>query len=66
MSTSPPATLPNGCTGEHYRTDVNRGYINMNRWQQHLEAMYRAGYRLTHVFEQNGNTVQVFEHHWHA
>jgi hypothetical protein len=53
------------CPGDHYLTEVNRGSINMGRWQSHLNDMYRDGYRLAHVLEQDGNTVQVYEHHFH-
>jgi hypothetical protein len=50
---------------DHYRTEVNKGSINMRFWQGHLNAMYEGGFRLSHVFEQNGNTVQVYEHAFH-
>lgn len=53
------------CGGDHYMTEVNKGSINMRNWQAHLNDMHRRGYRLAHVFEQDGNTVQVFEHSWH-
>lgn len=53
------------CGGDHYVTEVNKGSINMRTWQTHLNDMHTRGYRLGHVFEQDGNTVQVFEHHWH-
>jgi hypothetical protein len=46
-------------------TEVNKGSINMRSWQAHLNDMHRRGYRLAHVFEQDGNTVQVFEHYIH-
>lgn len=58
------AAAGSGCTGNHYVTEVNRGSINMGAWQQHLNDMHAKGYRLQHVFEQDKNTVQVFEHHW--
>ena len=50
---------------QHYLTEVNKGSIRMQTWQRHLNDMYARGYRLAHVFEQDGNTVQVYEHHWH-
>lgn len=56
---------PGGCPGSHYVTEVNKGSINMGRWQSHLNEMHGRGYRLAQVFEQDGNTVQVFEHHFH-
>ena len=58
------AALEN-CGGDHYVTEVNKGSINMRTWQAHLNEMYRKGYRLAHSFEQDGNTIQVFEHHIH-
>lgn len=57
----PPCPYPQ----HHYATEVNKGSINMNRWQAHLNDMYGRGYRLDQVFEQDGNTVQVFVHHFH-
>jgi hypothetical protein len=44
-----------------YLTEVNKGSINMGKWQEHLNEMHEQGYRLAHVFEQDKNTVQVFE-----
>jgi hypothetical protein len=48
---------------KHYVTEVNKGSIRMQSWQGHLNDMFQRGYRLAHVFEQDGNTVQVYEHH---
>ena len=53
------------CPGGHYKTEVNKGSIRMQTWESHLNDMYRQGYRLSHVFEQDGNTVQVYEHSFH-
>lgn len=50
----------------HYVTQVNKGSINMSRWQENLNGMYARGWKLRHVFEQDGNTVQVYEHHFHT
>jgi hypothetical protein len=44
-----------------YATDVNKGSINMRFWQKRLNEWAAQGWRLAHVFEQDGNTVQVFE-----
>lgn len=49
--------------GTHYVTEVNEGSIRMQTWQGHLNDLFQRGYRLAHVFEQDGNTVQVYEHH---
>lgn len=53
------------CPGRHYQTEVNKGSIRMQTWEGHLNEMYQGGYRLAHVFEQDGNTVQVYEHSFH-
>lgn len=60
---SPPPAA-GGCpqARPHYLTEVNKGSINMGRWQSSLTDMHARGYRLAHVLEQDGNTVQVFEH----
>jgi hypothetical protein len=60
----PPAAAKSDCPqgGPHYVTEVNKGSINMRHWQSHLNDMHDRGYRLAHVLEQDGNTVQVYEH----
>lgn len=63
---SPGAQGPTACPGDHYQTEVNKHDINMGRWEKKLNARYQGGYRLAHVFEQNGNTVMVWEHHFHS
>lgn len=62
--TSESVAWQSGCPspGAHYVTEVNKGSLNMGRWQGKLNEMHAAGYRLAHVLEQDGNTVQVFEH----
>jgi hypothetical protein len=64
---APSAPMPGGCPDprHHYKTNVNKGSIKMDRWESALNGEYRAGYRLVHAFEQDGNTVMVFEHHGH-
>lgn len=49
-------------SSKHYLTTVNKGSIRMQSWQRELNDSYQRGYRLVHVFEQDGNTVQIFEH----
>ncbi len=46
----------------HYVTEVNKGSINATVWAGSLNVRYQNGYRLAHVYEIGGNTVQVFEH----
>jgi hypothetical protein len=60
------SSVTSGCPGNHYVTEVNKGSINMRSWASHLNDMYAKGYRLHQVFMQDGNTVQVFEHHFHG
>ncbi len=45
-------------------SDHNKGSLNMGRWQSHLNEMYGRATGWT-VFEQDGNTVQLFAHHFH-
>lgn len=57
------ATATTGqCVGDHYETQVNKGSIRMQSFESLLNSRYAKGYRLAHVFEQDGNTVMVFEH----
>ena len=44
-----------------YMTDVNKGSINMQSWSNKLNKLGAQGWRLAHVFEQDKNTVMVFE-----
>lgn len=62
-----PATFSGPCPdpANHFLTEVNRGSLRVQTWQAHLNDMYRRGYRMTQAFEQDGNTVQVYEHHFH-
>jgi hypothetical protein len=63
---TPSSAGPAACPGKHYETEVNKHDINMGRWESKLNSRYQRGYRLAHVFEQNGNTVMVWEHHFHS
>jgi len=65
MTQQPNNPTPCPYPQSHYATEVNKGSINMGRWQAHLNDMYVQGFRLDQVFEQDGNTVQVFVHHFH-
>jgi hypothetical protein len=44
-----------------YMTDVNKNSINMRHWANKLNQLGAQGWRLMHVFEQDGNTVMVYE-----
>lgn len=60
---SRPCAWPQRAT--HYVKEINRGSIKMRVWQQHLNEMYGRGLKIAQVFEQDGNTVRVYEHHFH-
>ena len=47
--------------GDQYVTRVNRGGLDVERHTDFLNKAYRTGFRLHSIFEQNGNTVMVFE-----
>ena len=44
-----------------YSAEVNRDSINMSWLTGHLNNMRKKGWRLHTMFEQEGNTVIVFE-----
>jgi hypothetical protein len=44
-----------------YTTEVNKGSVNMRSLTGHLNNMGRQGWRLHSIFEQDKNTVMVFE-----
>ena len=46
----------------HYVCDVNRKSANMLVLAGQMNTRYSQGYRLAQAFEQDGNTVTVFEH----
>ena len=47
--------------GEHYEAEVNKGSLNMQAFTSKLNHRWRSGWRLSHTFEQSGNTVFVWE-----
>jgi len=51
------ATMP----GLAYTTEVNKGSVNMRWLTNHLNEMAQQGWRLHTIFEQDKNTVIVFE-----
>jgi hypothetical protein len=44
-----------------YTTEVNKGSVNMRWLTGHLNDVGRQGWRLHSIFEQDKNTVMVFE-----
>lgn len=49
--------------GDQYVTRVNKDRLDVEKHTDYLNRAYRAGFRLFSIFEQNGNTVMVFERH---
>ena len=47
--------------GDQYVTRVNTGRLDVERHTDYLNKVWAAGYRLHTTFEQNGNTVMIFE-----
>lgn len=47
--------------GDHYVTRVDRGKLDVERHTDFLNKAFSDGFRLHSIFEQNGNTVMVFE-----
>lgn len=47
---------------DHYVTRVDRGKLDVERHTDFLNRAYDKGYKLHSIFEQNGNTVMVFEY----
>lgn len=47
--------------GPHYEIEVNEGSVNMKRFQSAANDRHNNGYRMAHVYAQDGNTVVVWE-----
>ena len=47
--------------GDQYVTRVNRGGLDVERHTDFLNKAFIAGFALHSIFEQNGNTVMVFQ-----
>ena len=48
-------------TGGQYLTEVNKGSINMSTLTDKLNKRWDEGWCLHSIFEQDGNTLSVFE-----
>ena len=48
-------------SGDHYEIEVNEGSVNMKRFAQMANERHVNGYRIAHVFMQEGNTIVVWE-----
>lgn len=49
--------------GDQYVTRVNKGGLDVERHTDYLNKAFQIGFKLHSIFEQNGNTVMVFERH---
>lgn len=53
--------LASSSEGFHYDAEVNKGRIGMGGFTAKLNQRWANGWRLDKVFEQDGNTVMVWE-----
>lgn len=47
--------------GPVYEIEVNEGSVNMKRFEQAANERAENGYRMAHVYSQEGNTIVVWE-----
>jgi hypothetical protein len=47
--------------GPVYEIEVNEGSVNMKRFEQAANERAGNGYRMAHVYSQEGNTIVVWE-----
>lgn len=47
--------------GPHYEIEVNKGSTNVGAFERAANGRHANGYRMAHVYEQDGNTVCVWE-----
>jgi hypothetical protein len=47
--------------GPIYEIEVNEGSVNMGRFEKIANERAENGYRMAHVFEQQRNTIVVWE-----
>jgi hypothetical protein len=47
--------------GPHYDIEVNEGSVNMKRFASAANERHDNGYRMAHVFMQEGNVIVVWE-----
>ncbi|MEI2729033.1 MAG: hypothetical protein V9E85_07965 [Candidatus Nanopelagicales bacterium] len=47
--------------GPHYEIEVNEGSVNMKRFTSVANERHGNGYRMAHVYMQQGNTIVVWE-----
>jgi hypothetical protein len=47
--------------GDHYDAKVNKKSLNMAMFTRVMNQRWRHGWKLSNAFEQDGNTVMVWE-----
>jgi hypothetical protein len=47
--------------GPHYQMEVNKGSIRMQTFESIANQRIANGYRIGHIFEQDGNAIVVWE-----
>lgn len=47
--------------GPNFEAQVNKGKIRMEGLTNHLNARWANGYKLMHIYEQDGNTVVIWQ-----
>lgn len=47
--------------GPHYEIEVNEGSVNMKKFTSAANDRHSNGYRMAHVYSQEGNTIVVWE-----
>lgn len=47
--------------GQYYDIEVNEGSVNMKKFSDVANQRHANGYRMAHVFMQEGNTIVVWE-----
>lgn len=45
----------------HYDAEVNKGSLSITFFKSTLNTRWENGWKLSHIFEQDGNTVIVWE-----
>lgn len=46
---------------DHYEAEVNRGDLDVGSFTRTLNKRHEGGWKLSHIFEQAGNTIMVWE-----
>lgn len=52
---------PMPAAGDHYDAVVNKGNLSVRMLGPTLNKRWKDGWQLSHIFEQKGNTVLIYE-----